>query len=92
MGQQIIKQPNGKFAIFDSVSDTIVIWDAIEQQIVQYFIEQAAEEAGRSAKRQLGAVADGHPERAYHQFAMTWDEALRDDRDSGGNVWREWTA
>lgn len=31
MGNQIIKQPNGLFAIFSSITDTIIVWDASER-------------------------------------------------------------
>lgn len=89
MGNQIIKQPDGKFAIFSSESDTIVEWDATEQEVMDYFAELAAEWSRRTTERLLGHVKAGHPQEAYYQFAVTWDEALETDRDHGGEVWRE---
>lgn len=88
MGNQIIRQPDGHYAVFSSVTDTIIIYDATGDEIVDWFAEQAAERARRNAKRLLEHVADGEPRRAYHQFAMTWDEALAEDREHHGDAWK----
>lgn len=88
MGYQIIKQPDGRFALFSSFTDTIAMWDATAPEIIDWFAERAAQDARIHAARQLGHVDGGHPEEAYHQFTMTWDEALADDREHGGEVWR----
>lgn len=89
MGQQIVRQPDGRYAIFWSITDTIVLWDATEDEVVEFFVEQATKDARMQASRALYHVADGHPERAYYQFALTWDEALEKDREHGGDAWRE---
>ncbi|GIH91964.1 hypothetical protein ACFFMN_33850 [Planobispora siamensis] len=89
MGYQIIKQPDGHFAVFSSVTDTIIVWDATEDEVVEWFAEQAAERARQDARRALEHVAADEPRRAYFQFAMTWDEALGRDRKHGGEVWRD---
>lgn len=86
MGYQIIKQPSSKFAIFDSVTDTIIAWDATETEIVEWFAERAAERAREDARRNIEHVAAGNPRKAYYQFAMTWEEALAEDRKHGGEV------
>jgi hypothetical protein len=90
MGQQIIKQPDGQFAIFSSESDTIIMWDASGPEIIDWFVEQAAEQARRSAERLLGHVASEHPRKAYYQFTVTWEEALSADQEHGGEAWRQW--
>ncbi|SET48818.1 hypothetical protein [Nonomuraea wenchangensis] len=89
MGMQIIKQPSGQFAIFDSVTDTVIVWDATEEEVVEYFAERAADRAREDARRQVSHVAAGNPRKAYFQFAMTWDEALTKDRKHGGTAWKE---
>lgn len=86
MGYQIIRQPSSKFAIFSSITDTIIVWDATEDEIVEYFAEQAAERAREDARRNIAHVAAGNPSKAYYQFAMTWEEALAKDRKHGGNA------
>ncbi|GAA4626804.1 hypothetical protein GCM10023196_036550 [Actinoallomurus vinaceus] len=89
MGNQIIRQPDGKYAVFSRVSDQLVMWDATEDEVIEYFAEEAAEATRRDVRRKLEHVAAGEPERAYHQFAMTWEEALRKDREHGGEAWAQ---
>ena len=89
MGQQIIKQPNGLYAVFSTNTDTITVWDATEDELVEHFTEQAAEDARQAVRRKLRHVAADEPRKAYHQFAMTWDEALVHDREHGGEAWRQ---
>ncbi|MDX3110141.1 hypothetical protein [Nonomuraea angiospora] len=89
MGSQVIRQPSGQLAIFDSVTDTIIVWDATEDEIVEWFAERAAESARRDARRAVEHVAAGNPRKAYYQFAMTWEEALAEDRRHRGTAWKE---
>lgn len=95
MGKQVIQQPDGLFAIFSSNSDTIHMYDATAEEIEEYFVERAEEEARRAVERArvearevLGHLAAGEPQKAYYQFAMTWDEALESDREHDGEVWQ----
>lgn len=89
MGYQIIKQPDDQFAIFSTFTDTIIVWDATGQEIEDWFVQNAAERARQDVRRTLGHVGAGEPRKAYCQFAMTWDEALAEDRENDGEVWRE---
>ncbi|MEU4578958.1 hypothetical protein [Nonomuraea sp. NPDC023979] len=89
MGNQIIRQPSGKYAIFSTYTDTIIVWHATEDEIVEYYAEEAAERARETARRLIGHVAAGEPRKAYHQFAMTWEEALAEDRKHHGDAWKE---
>ncbi len=88
MGNQIIRQPDGHFAIFSSNTDTIIVWDATKDEVVEWFVERAAERARQDAQRVIDHVAAGDPRRAYFQFAMTWEEALATDRERGGEAWK----
>lgn len=89
MGQQIIRQPDGRYAIFSSNTDTIIVYDATAPEIIDWFAEQAAQHARVVGRGQLGHVEGGRPEEAYYQFAMTWDEALENDRENGGEAWQQ---
>lgn len=89
MGSQIIRQPDGMYAVFSSETDTIVVWDATEDEIVEYYVEIAAERARRDVQRVLGHVRADEPRRAYFQFALTWSEALVKDREHQGEAWQQ---
>lgn len=88
MGNQIIRQPDGQLAIFSSNTDTIIVWDATEDEVLQWFVDRAAEDTRRQVRDILRHVIAGQPARAYYQFAMTWQEALESDREHDGEVWR----
>lgn len=92
MGYQIIKQPNDKFAVFSSYTDTVIVWDADESDIVDFFGERAAKQARETAEQILVDVKAGDAEHAYSQFAITWDEALETDREHGGEAWQKWAS
>lgn len=89
MGNQIIKQSDGQFAIFCSYTDTIIIWDATADEIVDWFAEQAAERARVDARRHVEHVAAGEADKSYFQFTKTWERALTMDREHGGEVWEQ---
>jgi hypothetical protein len=89
MGSQIIKQPDGRFAVFSTFTDTIIIWDATVSDIVEYFERQAAEDARRAVTRRTDLVEAGKAREAYYQFTMTWPEALRKDEQHGGGAWHQ---
>lgn len=95
MGHQIIKQPDGLYAIYCTGTDTIVGWDATADEVVAYFVEKAAEDARERVVRILGHVDAGNPKAAYYQFAMTWEEAVANDKASttvgfGDDLDKEW--
>lgn len=87
MGYQVIKQPNDMFGILSSYTDTIVMWDATREEIVEWFVELEAQRARENAERIVGLVEQGNPRAAYFQFAMTWEQALKEDREHGGECW-----
>jgi hypothetical protein len=44
LGHQIIEQNNGKYSIFSTIVDTLVMWDATEEEIVEYYLKARREE------------------------------------------------
>lgn len=88
MGNQIIKQPDGLFAIFSREQGKIVAWDAAEAEVLDWFAEQSAASTRRNIAMILGFVAASEPERPYGRRVLTWEQALDRDRQSGGEAWR----
>lgn len=75
MATQIIPQPDGKYALFSTVSDGFIIYDATREQVVSYFGDKArkvAEERTRDIFRVLDE--GGEP---YYQFGRKFEEAAR---------------
>ena len=79
MGQQIIRQPNGNYAIWTSVSDGFIAVDLTRDEVVEHFKDQAAEHAEERVTRHLDKIDSG--KNPYHQFAIPWDDAVREHRE-----------
>lgn len=89
MGEQIIKQPGGLYAVYSSITRTIHVYDATRAEILDHFADQAAADARRIVESKLEHIDNDDPRSAYYQFALTWDEALEMDRTHGGDAWRD---
>lgn len=85
MGQQIIKQPDGRLAVFSSVTDSFIVVDAAPDELVEWRAEEAAEKAREQTRRELEHVLADNPRAVYFQFAKTWEEAAEMDREHGGD-------
>lgn len=89
MGYQIIKQPSGQLAIRASYTDTLVAWDATKDEVVEWFAELAATRAREEAERLADFVLADEPRKAYYQFVVPWEEAVKDGREHGGDYTRD---
>ena len=62
MAWSTVKQPNGKYAVFSTVSDGPICYDADESEIEELFVEDAIERAKESAARAIKrANGEGGP-------------------------------
>ena len=92
MGHQIVRQPDGKLAVFSTGVDAWIRKDATPEGISDYYAEKAAEDARRDVAETVAHVLAGEPRRVYCQFTMTFDEANQSSREGGGEWWdgSEW--
>jgi hypothetical protein len=74
MGHQIIKQPNGKYCVFSTVVDNVILKDATRQELMEYYGDKAKREAMRSTWKTIQDIEDG--KRPYAQFTKTYDEMM----------------
>lgn len=72
MGRQIIKQPNGKYAIWSTVSDSVIAWDGTKEEIINYFAEEAKQRAITKVNELIDQIDNG--QNPYFQFAISWKE------------------
>lgn len=73
MGHQIIRQPDGQYAVFSSIVDAWVLFDASPESLCNYYAMVAATEARERTQRKLEQINSG--QRPYGQFTMSFDEA-----------------
>lgn len=86
MGRQIVRQPDGLFAVWSSNVDDWVIYDATADELIEHFADQAAVEARRRLSVMIEAVEAGEPERVYYQFALTFEAAQEHRRHVHGDA------
>jgi len=83
MGQQIIQQPNGLYAIFSSVVDDFIVYDATPDELVNEFLERERHNIKQHVSRIVDALERG--EKPYHQFTMNWEMAINVVREIHGD-------
>lgn len=71
MGHQIIKQPNGKFAVWSSGVDDFILIDATPEEIVQDYVEKESERIRKEVADIVTAL-----ERGGKPSGMTFDKAV----------------
>lgn len=74
MGQQIIKQPDGKWAVWSTNVDDFVLIDATPEEIVEAWVEEFRQNAVRTVGETIRRLEAG--EKPYAQFTRSWNEAL----------------
>jgi hypothetical protein len=49
MGHLLTKQPNGLYAVFGTIGEEFLIWDATKDEIIAWHVRRAAEKAREEA-------------------------------------------
>jgi alpha-glucosidase (family GH31 glycosyl hydrolase) len=75
MGQQIIKQPNGKYCLFSSVIDNVTHYDMTKEEIVKVWTQEA--KIGFEKKVNDIASKLDKGEKPYFQFTLSYEEMLQ---------------
>lgn len=80
MSNQIIQQPDGKFAVWSTVVDDFTLLDAKPSEIIEYFLEAEREVLTPRVQDICYRLSLQNGSKPYHQFTMSWEEAcaLRD--------------
>lgn len=72
MAQQIIPQGNGKYAVYCTISDEIIGYDASKDEVVEFFKKQAADKAEHKTNETFDKISKGI--KPYYQFTIDWDD------------------
>jgi len=81
MARQIIKQPNGKFAIWSSIVDNFIMTDATPEEYIQFRIE---EESNRIKKDITEIVEKLEAGTKIGYYDLSWDSALKEIEERHG--------
>ena len=75
MGHQIVKQPNGLYALWSSIVDTFILLDATPEDIIQDWNVRDEKQNRAAADRIIAQLERG--EAPYYQFTKSWDACIR---------------
>ncbi|MGW5223214.1 hypothetical protein ACWEQA_35645 [Nocardia sp. NPDC004085] len=84
MAIQVIRRPGtGLFGIFSSETNTFLAYDLSAGEVVQAFVDDAADRARSESQRIIEHLLRDEPRAIYYQFTMTWEEAAELNRRNG---------
>ena len=74
MGWQIIKQPNNQYCVFSSVVDHLIMVNATEEELKDFYKEEYGRRGVEKVEQVLEKMNKGTS--PYHQFTKSFDEML----------------
>lgn len=80
---QIIRQPNGLYATFSTVSNGFTMWNCTVEDLIKDAVERETARIEAGIRQTVAELEAG--ERPYHQFTMDWKEAARKAKQSRAN-------
>ena len=75
MAHQIVKQPNGLYAIWSTIVDSFVLIDATPDEIIEDWTASERERLKASVHKAVAALENG--EKPYHQFTKSFEDCIR---------------
>jgi ADP-ribosylglycohydrolase len=72
MARQILKQPNGLYAEYSTISDCFVLYDATAEEIVEEAKKEAAKDAERNTRNAISKVDNGE----VSFLGLSWEDAV----------------
>jgi len=74
MGQQIIKQPNGLYAVWSTIVDDFIMIDALPEDIIKDRVRTETKRITEKVNQIINQLENG--EAPYYQFTQTFQEAV----------------
>ncbi len=71
MGRGIYKQPNGRYAVFSSIVDHFIFYDATEQELIDFFLQEEKEEIERRIHKTVSELDEDE-----EKSAKAWKEKV----------------
>jgi len=76
MGQQIIKQPNGKYCLFSSVVGSVTYYNMTKEEIVEMWTENARKDFEKEVN-DITEKLDKGEKKPYYQFTLDYKSMLK---------------
>lgn len=78
MGHRIVQMPSGKFAIFSTIVDDIIVCDATPEQLINYYVEKEREKITEEVTAITTALANGENPWPHQRGRESWAETIRE--------------
>ena len=87
MGQRLIKQPNGKYSVFSTITEDLMLVDYTRQELVDHYVQEAAVDTrlrteewvdGEAPGRKIWTPEEIHPCIELNNGKDRADEAMRE--------------
>ena len=82
MGKQIIKQPNGKYAVWSSIVDDFVYADGDVDGLISFYMHEAKDRITRDVKEIISKLEK--KQKPYYQFTMSFEMAIKTIQENHG--------
>lgn len=82
MGHQIIKQPDGLYAVWSTIIDDFILRDANTETLIEFMTREAITKLVDDVWRVIHALEKGG--KPYYQFTKTWETACQRRADVHG--------
>jgi len=79
MARLIIKQPNGLYAVYSSVTDTIVMWNCTVDDLIADAVERETERVRQAILSTVRELDEG----TGSSYDLTWAQAVQLTKESG---------
>jgi hypothetical protein len=70
MGKRVLKQPDGKYAVWDSIVDDFIVWDATADEIDTYIVTEAIKKAQDEAMHHIAKAEATSPDIFSEKLAL----------------------
>jgi len=80
MGWQIIKQPNGKYAVWSSIVDAFIIGNCDREDLIEHYLKDAKEEVIKNIDSQL----DENNKYRHPLMEESWESCLETIKEVHG--------
>jgi len=84
MAEMLIKQSNGLYCIWGSISESIIVYNATKKEIINYRTKRSRKEHVRRFEEVEAQLEKG--EKPYAQWTMTFKEALKEHNKNHGKL------
>jgi hypothetical protein len=72
MARQIIKQPDGRYAVWCTIAEGFVLHDATREELIEHFLQRERRSIVDNVIRTCDGLDAGKP--VYGQFTSSWEE------------------